>query len=264
MANTVKLPVIGQTDRRWVYVGAAAVAVIVGWAYWRRGRGDDDGLVYDPSTGSPTANSGYVNPNPDPPNAVDPGPGVNHPSNNAEWGQLAVARLVELGENPSAAALAVGKYLGSVALTSVEADMVRRAKAITGDPPKNLPIILLTTTPAPGGGTPAPPPPPPPPPAPAPAPNMGTPTPPRIHHIPTTRTTAEVQWYAGKNAAKYKVYSSGAGLGVRLVATVGGSVRSFKRTGLKPGTRYWFSVRTVNAANISSALSNIVATTTRR
>lgn len=244
---TVKLPVIGETDRRWVFVGAAAVAVIVAWAYWRRGRGG--GVAYDPSTGTPGSQTGYVNPVPDGPDAVDPGPGPRSPSNNSEWGQLAIADLVELGADGQFAALAIGKYLSSVGLTTAEADMVRRAFGVTGDPPNKLPIIMATTAPAPGGGTSQP---------------LAHAGPPHIHHVIPERTTALVQWYPGKGASRYEINVSGAGQDSHVVGTATGL--SFNVAGLKAGTRYYFSVRSLNAAGQggTSSLSNVVTTTTKK
>jgi hypothetical protein len=113
-------------------------------------------VVYDPATGS-TGSGGYQNPVP---NGPESGVEVEIPQiidTNDEWGTAAVERLRDAGWDTQFAAVAVGKYLAGVALTSLEADAVRAAWGMLGKPPVNPPnIILVTTGSAPGSGQPSP------------------------------------------------------------------------------------------------------------
>lgn len=158
MSTTVNVPAVGAVKKRYLYIGAGVVVVIVGFAYYARSRGGSGGVVVDPATGS-TGSGGYVNPVPDGPES---GVEVEQPAiidTNAEWGTAAITALTSVQYEPGFAAAAIGKYLAGVALTKDEATAVQVAWAMLGKPPVNPPnIILVTTGPVPGTGQPNPPP----------------------------------------------------------------------------------------------------------
>ncbi len=51
---TVKVPGIGQVEKKYVYIGGALVAGIVGYAYWSRARATASEDVADYTTAEPS------------------------------------------------------------------------------------------------------------------------------------------------------------------------------------------------------------------
>lgn len=143
---TTNVPGVGPVKRQWLFVGAAVVAVIVGYAYYKRRNRSGPSTVYDPATGTPAADlGGYQNPAPtSPPSGVVDDPNVI--SNNDEWSRVAVDRLVSAGWNAQYAATVIGKYLAGQQLTTEEADLIRAAYALAGYPPQ---MIAIVTAPPP-------------------------------------------------------------------------------------------------------------------
>lgn len=147
--STVKVPVVGGVQRRWILIGAAAVAVFVGYAYWKRAK--TPGTVYDPSTGTvDLGTGGYQNPAPTSPRSgpIDE-PGVI--SNDAEWSMDAIDKLEGADFNRAYASITIGKYLAGQPLDENELDLVRAAWALAGHPPSNIAAVSQPST-----GTPAP------------------------------------------------------------------------------------------------------------
>lgn len=141
---TVNVPVVGTVQRRWVIVGVAVVAGIVGFAYWSRSRsGPGGGVLYDPTTGSVVGPPGYVNPVPDGPESdpvvVDDSV-IRTPD---QWAAVATQRLIDTGWEAQFAATAIGKYLAGDGLAPEEIRAVRAAQALAGLCPGNPPIIPL-------------------------------------------------------------------------------------------------------------------------
>lgn len=156
--STVTLPAVGKVRRRWVIVGAAAVAVLVGYAYLARARGKSGQPGYDPATGTPgDAGGAYVNPDPNGP----PGPGGGENpdviTTNAQWGTQAITALAGAGWDPQFAAVAIGLYLDSQPLDELQWQAVRAARGLVGPPPVDLPLIRKPNAPATGGTTTPPP-----------------------------------------------------------------------------------------------------------
>lgn len=192
MDKEIKVPVIGTTKRKWVYVAGAAVAVIVGYVYISRSRNAGT-VTVDPALGSMNADGTYTNPHPvtSVDTSVDTTDGGAITTND-QWGTLVIADLTqgELEWDPTFVATAIGRYLAGEGLNSDEANVVRVAWARRGRPPVGNPqIILLQTGPAPGSGDPTPPPPPPPPAPPTPAP-----APPRRYVIVRAFTRTNPPW----------------------------------------------------------------------
>lgn len=147
---TVKIPGIGPVDKKWVYVGGAAVAGIVGYAYWNRSRAEAaEPEVDDYTSGTDYAmDSGvdeYVNPGGS--QAPVDEDYITAPTSNPEWSQKAIAFLVDNGYDPVEASFAVGRYMLRQSLSSLQANMIRAASAVLGPPPVGSYPIEVTTTP---------------------------------------------------------------------------------------------------------------------
>jgi len=176
---TVTVPVIGTVQRRWLFVGGAAVAVIVAYAYMRRRATVNAPATFDPATGSPTSGGTYVNPVPGGnggSDTVDSTP--TSIDTNAQWVQAVIADLAGLDINVQFALTALGNYLaaphnGTVALDEDQLRIVRQAWALRGQPPEGAATPVLAT---PGVTTPPPSTTPPPTPPPATTPPQSTST----------------------------------------------------------------------------------------
>lgn len=145
---TVDLPVIGEVETRWLWVAGAAVAGIVGYAWWARSRGGPIGadVTVDPATGAGEDGGGRPL-SPPPGGTVDLTDGSIN--TNEEWANEVVQRLGEVGYEPGFVATAVGKYLARQPLNPDEVDVVRTAWALVGRPPESPPPITETPEPEP-------------------------------------------------------------------------------------------------------------------
>lgn len=154
MDGTIKLPAIGEVKKQYVYVGAAIVTVIVGYAYWRRASGLEQADVteeelavdegqYEPDYVDPTF--GGVSSMP-----YTPPVATEVIDTNAEWTTAAVEAMAALSYDGATVAAALGKYLAKQALTPAQAEMVTTARGLVGEPPVGGPYAIIY---APGGGT---------------------------------------------------------------------------------------------------------------
>jgi hypothetical protein len=147
MAETVNVPGAGKINRTWVMAGAAAVAGIVIFAYWRRasqpaaapGEGDytaGDQWSPDAFTGATAPPGGETyDPN-------DVTGGFTAPTTNAEWSQRVIDALANMGFDLTYAASTIGKYLSGNPLNAAEKLLVQSGLAVMGNPPAGaLPII---------------------------------------------------------------------------------------------------------------------------
>jgi len=186
----VTLPAVGPVDRKVVIGGGVVVVGIVGYYVARRfKRAATPATVSDPATGSTDGTGLYTNPVPgasgsDTVNSTDP----TAIRTNAQWTQKVLDDIGNRGIYDQAFAAAVlGRYLAGVALTADEANVVRTAWGLEGQPPEgNHPIVLATTGSTPGSGNPAPTPTPVPVPHPVPGPPPG---PPAVAYVDTARYT---------------------------------------------------------------------------
>jgi len=152
---TVTLPLVGTVQRRWVYVGVGAVALVVGYSYLAARRRAQTGPVLDPSTGALADSGAYINPNPGAEGSsstVDSTP--DSIDTNDAWVRVVLADLAGLDWPTSFAASALGKYLAGAPVTTDELNLIRTAWGLRGKPPQGAPEPLL----APSGGPPSTPP----------------------------------------------------------------------------------------------------------
>lgn len=157
---TVAVPVVGQVERKWLIGGGALVAVLVGYAYWRR-RGSTSSTGIDPNAIDPLTGltyaaeaaqtSGYVNPNPGASGAdTVTDTSTTAITTNVQWSNAVESALGGIYDEAFITST-LGKYLAGQPLTSDEAMLVRAAWAFVGHPPDDKQIILTTTGSTPGG-----------------------------------------------------------------------------------------------------------------
>lgn len=155
---TTDLPVIGTVERRWVLAGAALVAGIVGYAYYKRRQSSAAAAAtaIDPATGLPytaesmSAGGSYSNPNPGAVGAATV-TGTTQITTDAQWSQQVLQQLAGIIDT-TALATALGKYLAGQPLTTDESLWIRTAWALVGHPPGNQQIILVGSGSTPGAG----------------------------------------------------------------------------------------------------------------
>lgn len=150
--ETVEVPAVGKVKRTHLYVGAAAVAGIVGYAWYRRGIAGaseaPEGLATDPDG---VGAADYENPGDYAPagNSTYNAPALDIIDTNAEWAQAAGRTLTEYGYDPVLVSRALGKLLARQGQTTEEADASRAAKAYQGEPPVGGPWPIITGLPTP-------------------------------------------------------------------------------------------------------------------
>jgi hypothetical protein len=147
MAEVVKVPVLGKVKQSWLYAGGAAVAGIVGYAWWSgAGQGDEDETfdVELPATDY------------EPPTVVDSGISVGAAAQgepiartNVEWASMAREQLDALGFSVTVVNSALTKYLGKERLNVTESAAIAAVVAILGQPPTGGPYSILNESPAP-------------------------------------------------------------------------------------------------------------------
>lgn len=153
MADTVKLPAIGQVKKNYVYAGLAAVGGIVIYAYWK-----SRSQAVAPSEGDlvPSGSSDVRTP----PSTVDVGTGATidetqgAPTDFASWAQRAVQLMTEQGYDPAAVSAALGKLYARLPLNADEARLARTAKGLLGEPPGGSWPITEAIVPTPSPTTP--------------------------------------------------------------------------------------------------------------
>lgn len=142
MAEQVKLPGIGDVDKRWAYAGAALIVGIVGYAWWRR---NNSASVAADATVAQQAVGDYDNPAP-----VQSVIDTTNPEEirtNVQWTEKVTAALGNLGFDSTYLATILGKYLSRQPLTLDEQLVIRTAWAYAGKPPEG-PDTMVTS----GGG----------------------------------------------------------------------------------------------------------------
>lgn len=269
MADTVKIPGIGPLDKKYAYVGGAAVAGFVGYAYWRNRQASAaaattatdttatdttaldaaNAAASDPSYAYGTGDGGYAYGGgypiyQSPINGNYPTPTGGAPSTDPQWTQEAINWLANIGVDSQAASHAIALFMSDMCMTSQEADYVRQAKAGLGDPPQthhNIQICSTNNPPPTGGGGPIP----------APA---------NFHVTGTSKTGVTLSWSAvpGKNVV-YLLHGDGGGIS----HSIGTFKTSFTYGQLKPGTKYNFHVQAVSDG-VNGAASPTVSATTKK
>lgn len=153
MAETVKIPGAGPVKKQWVYAGGALLVGIVGYAYYKRAKTpvvepiNPDALPEDrvPFTDAQVSSG------------LGESQTAGAPVTVADWVRQATDRLIELGNDATAVAAALGAYVTHQKLTTTQAGLVQQAVGQFGYPTNNAgeyPILLapVTTTPPPTTG----------------------------------------------------------------------------------------------------------------
>lgn len=152
---TIKLPAVGEVKRNHLYVGLAAVAGILGYAWWRA-RGAAGAPVedvaaepgFDDYGGVQGGGSGGSSTPGIPWQPAEPGdPDDLPPTTNAVWTQRAVDYMQGLGYDGQLVATVLGKYLGRVPVVASEADIIRTVLGAIGQPPVGEYRIIMVGTP---------------------------------------------------------------------------------------------------------------------
>lgn len=241
MTTDIKIPGIGPVDKKYVYAGGALVAGIVVYAYWNASRSanaepetsdytgeaeDGSDYAYDDSVDEYTGATGSQ-----PPVNVDTNP---LPSNNAEWTTQAIDKLTDIGYDGITVSIALGKYLARQDLTASQADIVRQATALLGNPPVGEYTIKVgeSTTPPPTTTNPPP----------VSGSSLPAPTGLTTWGNGASRLTVPLKWNAVPGASYYRVYRSGVSENINssqdTQTTIGG---------LQANKSYTFHVRAVGS-----------------
>lgn len=218
MPDMIKVPGVGPVKPVYVYAGVGVIGGIVIYAYWRRGQAGAEVAATDTTgtdtTGTDTGTETAADPGYDyslGAGGYDYGTGTSYPvyqypstgstivsstpTTNAEWAQAAKEELENEGVDSGQASGAIGNYLARLCLSSTQADLVRRAAAMVGNPPQGtFNITTCPGAPPAGGGT------------------GSGPTGPFGHITVSSigRTTAVITWPAVAHADSYTVYKNGA------------------------------------------------------
>lgn len=231
MAASITIPAIGPVDKRIVIGIGGAAAAYVGYQYFKSRNAASATATDSSSTDSQFADGGTI---PSVSGAVSPdnnyGSGSSTPpsstdygftgTTNSEWTQYATTQL-EQSETWSYTDIvsALGNFISSKPLTTLQQQIVQAAIAVAGYPPVGTHTII------PGGDTAV----------------LIAPTGVRV--TPTGTTTVSISWNEVPGAAGYYLYRSGssveAGAGVGTHASMGG---------LQPDTTYSFSVAAHSAS----------------
>jgi hypothetical protein len=147
MAEVVKVPVVGKVKKPVLYAGGAAVAGIVGYAWWTRGALVEDEMldVEFPATDFEA------------PNVLDSGISVGGGGpmgepiarTNVEWVTMAREQAAGFGATDALANSAISKYLAKQRLTVAEAALIAAIVAVLGQPPTGGPYSILPESVAP-------------------------------------------------------------------------------------------------------------------
>jgi nucleoid-associated protein YgaU len=229
--SAVTLPAVGKVPKTWLYVGAAAVAVLVGYAYFKSRTAGPAELVVDPATGA-TGETGYRNPAPQSGTTVPlPSTGADVIDTNAKWTTAVVGSLANIGIDSQFVSLAVSKYLASVPLTPDEANIIRQAWAFHGKPPggPNTFTLIVPGAPTPPAPTPTP--------TPTPTPPAPTPPAPRTYTVVSGDTLYAISRKVyGTDARQGEIYRANSGV-IESTAKAHGYSSSQNGHWIFPGTK---------------------------
>ncbi|MER6059475.1 fibronectin type III domain-containing protein [Streptomyces albidoflavus] len=235
--KSVTLPGIGKVKRQHVLIGAALVAGIVGYAWWRNGQAGyedvpaytDEDVQADGVTLTPGGAAG---------GSANSGGGSHNdggvPATDAEWVRAAV-ELVSSGFDVGAVQAALGRYITRQPLDAQQESIVRAAIGALGYPPGGAYPIDKVPTPTPSALT----------------------EPKGLKQTASTATSVTIAWTPVAGANGYRIYRSGVsqnvGHSMDALALVGG---------LEPGTSYKFTVRALDAAGKTGPASSAVTAKT--
>lgn len=216
-------------------VAGGAAVLYVGYRYWSASRNSsEEPVVTAPeedygATGSAVGTGySYI-----PTSSTTPSDDTDSTviSTNQQWTQQGVAYAASVGYDSAAAALALGKYLGSQPITKDEQNIVRVVLGALGSPPKGGPFTVITDT----SSSPS---------------TLTAPTGVKVDSV--TGTTVKLSWNSVAGAIGYSVTEAKTGTNVVAYAPSGTSVTV---QNLKPNTSYTFYVAARNSANVRQPLS---------
>jgi hypothetical protein len=150
LEGTVNLPGMGAVKKKYVAVAAGGIAAFVLFMYWRAshaGTTAADPTATDYAT-EPAYEDGYSSTAGLSSSTTPSGSVI---TNNVQWANAAVQALIDLGVDPLVAAAAIGAFLARMELTSAQADLVRQALALVGDPPVGTWVVRVGTAPPDSG-----------------------------------------------------------------------------------------------------------------
>jgi hypothetical protein len=203
MADTIKLPALGNVKKQYVYIGGALVVGIVGYAYWTRAAGG--AAEPGPAPLEPTPEdyaASFTEGRDAPPTMVGSGSyddfGAGQViSTNTEWFTAATSSLVDAGYEPITVINTLGKFLQRKPLSTNEQVLVQAAKGFVGEPPLGGPWPIIGELPPPAS-------------TPTPAANkLATPT--GLRLTVNRRGYFEIRWNAVPGAQYYTVKGGGVG-----------------------------------------------------
>jgi hypothetical protein len=236
VTDTIDIPQLGPMKKSYVVVGGAAVAGIIGYAYYKHRQsssalqqtGADAQYAVDQAlTPGSTASGATQN------STVNTSLAGQLPTDNGTWLDVALDKANTNGINTAAMAAAIAKWEAHGLLTQDEANLVNQARAFVGeDPPNGGPYpVNLTTTPT----TPT---------------NVAPPAP----HLTFQSGTANAHGFTlvatgSPTATSYQWRIGNHSLPAGVTATTNSNVFTF--TGGTHGVNYWANVHAVNAAGDS-------------
>jgi hypothetical protein len=247
-SGTVDIPKVGKVKKMYVWAALGGVGLFVGWRYYQAAKGSaggttppvtgDVGAPVDPSgvVGAPASgNVQYAGTTTDA-TATQGEPRPGNFSNNAEWTNYAINKLVEQGRPAASVGSALGDYLAKRPLDTSEEQIVVAALAIAGAPPVGGPYSIVRQL-----GT----------------VNLTAPTGLKVSSVATT--SAWLTFNPVPGAVVYYVYRSG------ITENVGGSRDTkIQVTGLSRGTSYKFAVQAVAATGKGGPKSGYITVTTKK
>lgn len=152
--GTVDIPKVGRVKKAYVWVAIGAVGLFVGWRYYQAAKAPvDTAAPVTGDVGAPVDSSGVVGAaasgNVQYAGTVtdatasqgEPRPG--NFSNNAQWTDYAINKLVEQGRPAAPVGSALGDYLAKRPLDQSEEGIVVAALAVAGDPPVGGPYSII-------------------------------------------------------------------------------------------------------------------------
>lgn len=245
--GTVDIPKVGRVKKVYVWAAIGAVGLFVGWRYYQAAKAPKDaatpvtgdvGAPVDPSgvVGAPASgNVQYAGTTTDATGTQgEPRPG--NFSNNAQWTDYAINKLVEQGRPAASVGSALGDYLAKRPLDQSEEGIVVAALAVAGEPPVGGPYPIVR--------------------------QVGTVTltaPTGLKTTSVAKTSAWLTFNTVPGAAIYYVFRSG------ITENVGGSRdNKIQVTGLTPGKSYKFAVAAAATTGKLGPKSSYITVTTKK
>ena len=234
MAEDITIPKIGKVKKQYVYIVGAGVAGYVGYRWWISGSTtEEETLAPEESIGTIGADigsgtGGYYGTGSA---SSDTTVGDDVFDTSAKWSREVVSYMADtLGYDAALVGLATGKYIRGDKLTKQEADIVRTAVGVFGQPPGG-PYTIIEGSENPSPST------------------MGQPTGLAVKSKDADSVT--LTWNPVAGAAGYRIYRSGAsqnvGQSIDTTAEIGG---------LQPAETYTFTVRAMDSSGKTGAASS--------